>query len=291
MMPGPGAKRADLHEFNEEVGTLTAAFAARGMSLDARLWDDAAEYAAEYDALLPLLVWDYFEGNEARFLSTMERASQITPVFNNPATLKWNADKAYLAELAANGAPVIPTVTVSGVMPDDADRAFARFGTDRLVIKPQVGGGAYRQVLLGRNDPWPHADDLPLDDALIQPFLPSVQEEGEYTLLFFDGEFSHGLQKLAKSGDYRIQSQYGDREVPWIPDEEALRVARDVLGSLPETPLYARVDLLRGLDGKLALIELEMIEPYLYLPLAEVGADGLNRGALMLADALKARLT
>ena len=291
MMPGPGAKRADLHEFNEEVGTLTAAFAARGMSLDARLWDDAAEYAAEYDALLPLIVWDYFEGNEARFLSTMERASQITPVFNNPATLKWNADKAYLAELAANGAPVIPTVTVSGVMPDDADRAFARFGTDRLVIKPQVGGGAYRQVLLGRNDPWPHADDLPLDDALIQPFLPSVQEEGEYTLLFFDGEFSHGLQKLAKSGDYRIQSQYGGREVPWIPDEEALRVARDVLGSLPETPLYARVDLLRGLDGKLALIELEMIEPYLYLPLAEVGADGLNRGALMLADALKARLT
>ena len=283
--------RTDRFEFDEEVGALTPALAARGLTLEPRLWDDAAGYAGEYDALLPLMVWDYFEGNEARFLATMEAASERTRVFNTPATLRWNSDKRYLEGLAAKGAPVIPTVSVAAVTEGGAREAARSFDTDRLVIKPQIGGGAWRQVLWSVHDPWPQDDALPPGDALIQPFLPSIQAEGEYSLLFFGGRFSHALQKLAKGGDYRIQSSYGGREVKVEPSEEVLGVARAVLASLDETPLYARVDLIRGLDGALALIEIELIEPYLYLPMAEVGADGLNTGAVMLAEALKARLS
>ena len=290
MMPGPGEKRSDVHEYEEELGSLTPAFAAHGMELEPRLWDDAADYAGEYDALLPLIVWDYFEEREAEFLSAMDAAAKQTTVLNPPKLLRWNADKSYLEELADKGAPVIPTIRVDRVSEAIADRAFSEFGTDRIVIKPQVGGGAWRQVLLSKGDAWPEADQLPPAGTLIQPFLPSVVEEGEYTFLYFGGAFSHGLVKTAAKGDYRIQSMYGGTERPYEPSADELARAEAVLGSLGETPLYARVDLLRGLDGQLALIELEMIEPYLYLPMAKVGEDGLNTGAVRLAAALAARL-
>ena len=290
VLPGAVDGRVDAFEFTEELATLTPAFAARGLALESRLWDDVADYAAEYDALLPLMVWDYFEGNEARFLKAMSHASDAAHVFNTPDTLRWNADKGYLEGLAAEGAPVIPTVSVDAVHERAARDAAARFGTDRLVIKPVVGGGAWRQALWRVGEPWPDAATLPPGRALIQPFLPSVVEEGEYSLLYFGGRFSHALRKVARRGDYRIQSSYGGTEKPYAPSAQERATAEAVLASLDDTPLYARVDLLRGLDGALALIELELIEPYLYLPMAEVDANGLNTGALMLADALRARL-
>jgi glutathione synthase/RimK-type ligase-like ATP-grasp enzyme len=291
LLPGAGETRVDVFEFDEELATLTPAFAAEGLTLEPRLWDDALDYAADYDALLPLMVWDYFEGNEARFLETMEAAAKITPVFNTPEILRWNADKSYLSGLSDKGAPVIPTRTVHSVSEADATAAFDAFGTDKIVIKPIVGGGAWRQVLHTKGEAWPKADQLPPEGALIQPFLSSVVEEGEFSLLYFEGQFSHALRKIAKDGDYRIQSSYGGREEAYVPSAAERATAQAVLASLEATPLYARVDLLRGLDGQLALIELELIEPYLYLPMADEGANGLNSGAVRLAKALKARLT
>lgn len=289
LLPGSSSKREDDFEFVEEMASLIPAFETLGMTLEARLWDGLEDYASDYDAVMPLMVWDYFEGNEARFLNTMEAAASQTHVLNPPTLLKWNADKSYLDDLASHGAPVIRTLTVDRVKEADAGRAFDNFGTDCIVIKPQVGGGAWRQVLLRRGDPWPEADALPPEGTLIQPFLPNVKEEGEYSLLYFGGQFSHGLVKRAKPGDYRIQSIYGGTEEGYDPTPAERRVAEAVLGSLDETPLYARVDLLRAPDGQLKLIELEMIEPYLYLPHAAV-KDGINQGALTLGRALKARI-
>jgi hypothetical protein len=119
--------------------------------------------------------------------------------------------------------------------------------------------------------------------------LPSVTAEGEDSFLYFDGEFSHALLKTAKPGDYRIQSLYGGAEQPYVPTSDEKAVAKAVLDTLDIPPLYARVDLLRGLNGRLALIELEMIEPYLYLPHAEI-KDGVNQGAVRLGKAIIARL-
>ncbi len=289
MIPGADNARDDIHEYDEELGSLIPAFAAHGMTLEPLLWDSADTVADDYAAMLPLMVWDYFEGNEARFLDVMERVSAKTALFNPVETLRWNSDKSYLERLAAKGAPTIPTLRVDAVTEAVADAAFARFGTDRIVIKPQVGGGAWRQALHSKGEPFPAADQLPPAEALIQPFLPSVQSEGEYTFLYFDGQFSHACVKNAVPGDYRIQSIYGGTETTYQPSAEERAVAQAVIDTLDEVPLYARVDLLRGLGGKLALIEIEMIEPYLYLPHAEM-LGGLNRGAMRLAGALKARL-
>ena len=289
MMPGHPEERGDSFERDEEMGKLVPAFAAQGMELDLIRWREAAEKADEYDAMLPLLVWDYFEGNEAAFTAEMAKAEAKTKLFNTFKTLSWNANKAYLDELEHEGAPVISTITVDGVTETGVARAFEELETDTLVIKPQVGGGAWRQVLYKKGDPFPSKDELPPEGAMIQAFLPSVTEEGEYSFLYFGGNFSHGLIKRPKTGDYRIQSLYGGTEETYEPSSQERASARAVLNALDFTPLYARVDLLRGRDGKLKLIELEMIEPYLYLAHAE-GEGAENKGAQKLAESLSKRL-
>ncbi|MEP3889100.1 MAG: hypothetical protein ABJN69_01460 [Hellea sp.] len=289
MMPGHPDERADSFERDEEMGKLVPAFAAQGMALDLIPWREAAQRADDYDAMLPLLVWDYFEGNEAAFTAEMAKAEAKTKLFNTFKTLSWNSNKSYLDELETEGAPVISTITVDRVTETNVARAFTELETDTLVIKPQVGGGAWRQVLYKQGEVFPSKDDLPPEGAMIQAFLPSVLDEGEYSFLYFGGKFSHGLIKRPKKGDYRIQSLYGGTEETYVPSAQERNSARAVLNALDFTPLYARVDLLRGLDGKLKLIELEMIEPYLYLGHAE-GEGAENAGAQKLAEALAKRL-
>lgn len=289
MMPGHPEERGDAFERDEEMGKLVPAFAAQGMELHLIRWRDAAEEADSYDAILPLLVWDYFEGNEVAFTTEMAKVEAKTKLYNDFKTLSWNANKSYLDELEHEGAPVISTITVDRVTETGVTRAFEELDTDVLVIKPQVGGGAWRQVLYKKGDPYPSKDKLPPEGAMIQAFLPSVVEEGEYSFLYFGGQFSHALIKRPKKGDYRIQSLYGGTEETYNPSSQERAAARAVLNALNFTPLYARVDLLRGLDGKLKLIELEMIEPYLYLAHAE-GEGGENRGAQKLAESLAKKL-
>lgn len=289
MLPDSEDARTDLFELEEQMGKLVPAFAAHDMKLDLVRWREAAEKAEHYSAMLPLFVWDYFEGNEKAFLNEMAKVDSKTNLFNPYSVLKWNAVKNYLEELERQGAPVIRTLTVERVSERNITAAFETLKTDTLVIKPQVGGGAWRQVLYKQGDPFPAKDTLPPEAALIQAFLPSVQSEGEYSFLYFGGQFSHAVNKTPKAGDYRIQSIYGGKETPYAPTPRERESARSVLDSLDFTPLYARVDLLRGRDGQLKLIELEMLEPYLYLPFAE-GEGRENEGAQKLAKALKKRL-
>ncbi|MEP4052634.1 MAG: hypothetical protein ABJN22_10355 [Litorimonas sp.] len=289
LLPSAENARPDRFELIEEVGKLTPALAAQGMELHEVRWREIADRAGEFAAILPLMVWDYFEGNEEAFLTAIAKAEQTTPVFNNFDILKWNADKSYLDELHARGAPVIRTLTVEHVTERNVARAFEELDCKTLVIKPKVGGGAWRQVLYKKGDLFPAADTLPPEGALIQPFLSSVTEEGEYSFLYFGGRFSHAARKTPKPGDYRIQSIYGGAEETYTPTQAERDRARDILDVLDETPLYARVDLLRGDDGSLKLIELECIEPYLYLPHAK-GEGGENEGAQKFAKALKAQL-
>ena len=289
LLPLMEDARPDRFELLEEMEKLTPALAAQNMELVEVRWREIAERAGEFAAILPLMVWDYFEGNEADFLSAIAKAEAITPVFNGFDIIKWNADKSYLDELEARGAPVIPTSTVDRVTPTNIARAFEELETETLVIKPRVGGGAWRQVLYKKGDPFPSAEELPPEGALIQAFLPSVKAEGEYSFLYFGGRFSHAARKTPKAGDYRIQSIYGGAEETYSPSSAERATAQDILDVLDFVPLYARVDLLRGRDGSLKLIELELIEPYLYLPHAP-GEGGDNEGAQRFAAALKAKI-
>jgi len=261
LIPETENAQVDIFELDEEVGKLVPALANIGMDLVQVRWREIAERAGEFDAILPLLVWDYFEGNEEAFLTAIAKAEAVTPVLNGFDIIKWNADKSYLDEMEDRGASVIRTLTVDRVTPTNVARAFVELDTDTIVIKPKVGGGAWRQVLHRQGEPFPDAGQL----------------------------YSHAVRKTPKAGDYRIQSRYGGVEETYTPSQAERDSARETLDVLDFTPLYARVDLLRGRDERLKLIELELIEPYLYFPHAK-GEGGENEGAQNFAAALQSAL-
>ncbi len=262
-MPGSPARREDAYEHDISIGICGQGLHYAGRTLEPVQWDARAVDWSAYEAAIIGTTWDYAQ-RLPDFLTTLDAINQQTPVLNPPALVGWNARKTYLRDLAARGCPIIPTL-----WPDTADRdsctaGFEAFATDRLVIKPQVGAGAWRQVLLGRTDSWPSPDQLPDGHTMVQPFYASVAMEGVYSLLFFNREFSHAVVKRPAAGDYRVQSSYGGADSPWSPSASDLAAAQQVVDMVDGPLLYARVDMIRSTAGQLVLIELEAIEPYLY---------------------------
>lgn len=241
---------------------LSAALAGAGVTADERPWNEALE--GRYDAVLPMIAWGYHVRPHqwlAR-LDALEAAGQRT--INPLPVLRWNTDKVYLADLGARGVPVVPTISLEQVSAGAVEDARARFGSDIVVAKPRISGGAFQTLKLKPGDP---LDGAPEGPALIQPFLPAVSGEGELSVFYFAGRFSHAVAKVATGGDFRVQVQFGGATTRIEPWPGALEVAEAVLAGVP--PLaYARVDMIRGLDGTLQLMELEAIEPDLFLEYA-----------------------
>lgn len=255
--------RKDHWEHDLEFGALQPACAAVGVQLEARIWDSPDFDPAVYDAIVVGTCWDYMEKPKA-FGECLTRCASESRLLNPLDIVRWNKRKTYLKDLADRGAPMIPTVWAEAATAEMIGEAFETLGCDDIVVKPVLGAGAWRQARIRMGEPLPGADRLPPADCMIQPFLPSVSNEGEYAFLFFNRQFSHCALKRPADGDYRVQSEYGGSESIHEPSEEELALAQSVLESVEGDLLYARVDMLRGLDGKLALIELELIEPYLY---------------------------
>lgn len=275
-------RRADAHLFDVQLDVLQKGFAPEGLVIEPVCWTGPDIDWTRFAAVLVNCAWDYQDRHED-FLTTLDRiAARGVPVFNSPATVRWNIRKTYLREMASLGVPIIPTMWPDRPAALDIREAFIAFGTNDVVLKRQVGGGARAQVRYSKGDA-PPGDEIMDRPGMIQPLIPSIMTEGEYSFLFVDGEFSHALIKRAKAGDYRIQGAYGGASLAIAPAPADTRAARTTLDVLKETPLYARVDMVRADDGRLLLMELEVIEPYLY------PVDGPGIGA-MLGKALRRRL-
>ncbi len=264
-LPGAPGRRPDAFEHDEQIGALRRGLAHSGVGVVDIDWRAPLQDLTGYPLALLGTAWDYTDHPEAFVdrLTALEAAG--VQVCNPAAMVRWNSDKSYLAELARSGVPSIPTLWHDAPTGADVVDAMESFGCERIVVKRRVGAGAIGQVDFHRDDP-ALADWSMGQAAMLQPFLPSIQSDGEYSFIFIDGAFSHALVKRAAAGDYRIQSLYGGTEhavTPVAPDRDA---AEAVVALLPfETaPLYARVDMVRGDGGGLVLIEAELIEPYLY---------------------------
>ena len=246
------------------VAALTPAFAARGLALEPIDWRAPLERFESVAAALIGTPWDYFDLAD-EFLAKLDALDATgVPVLNSPEVVRWNIEKTYLRDLSQRGAPTIPTLWLDDAGRADILAALDHFGADSVVAKRQVGGGALGQHRFAR-------DDLPPESwrmshaTMIQPFLPAIVEEGEISLIFIDGAFSHALRKRAAEGDYRIQSLFGGREEAFAPSPAELAQAGAVLTACPfPAPLYARIDMVRLPSGELAVMEAELIEPYLY---------------------------
>lgn len=256
-----------------------------GPDLSFRSWTDTGDLSG-FSLILPLLAWGY-QRDVAGWYALLDRLErEALPVANPARVLRWNSDKAYLAEMAAAGVPTVPTMMREAMNDAALDSARSLFGTNRLVIKPPVSGGADGTFLIGASDPLPA--EAVGRRMLIQPYLPAIAAEGEMSLFFFGGRYSHAISKHPANGDFRVQEQFGGSERRIDPPAEALALAETVFAATEElmghAPLtYARVDMLRDEDGNFRLMELEAIEPSLFLHFAG------DQDAL-LADAVRARI-
>lgn len=263
MLAGHPALRSDHWELEREHGPMRAACAERGIALEVAVWDAPDLDPSSFDGIVIGTTWDYTRKAEA-FLAFLDRCEAASRLFNPARVVRWNLDKGYLADLAERGAPTVPTVFAPDASDAAIEAAFDEIEADELVVKPLVGASAWRQVRVRRGAPLPPLDERPPAQALIQPFLPAVATEGEYSFLFFDGELSHVVRKVPAAGDYRVQSMFGAREEVHAASPAELALSERVLAAVPERLLYARVDMVRGLDDELVVMELELIEPYLY---------------------------
>ncbi len=261
LTPDPGDESFQSR-WPEVLAHQAAALERAGMQVEGRAWIDPD--LSGFDLVLPLLVWGYHRAGAAwhETVEGWQRAG--LNVANPPSVLRWNADKLYLGRLAAAGAPVVPTLFVDRLEHGDMIKAAARFGTDRLIAKPQASASAWQTI---RWSPGAPLDGGPTGPAMIQPFLPAVQDEGEISLFYFGGAYSHAIRKRPGPGDFRVQPEHGALLTPYEPAKDERAAADAILAAVEEPLLYARVDLLRGLDGAPALMELELVEPDLSLEL------------------------
>lgn len=214
-----------------------------------------------FPLVLPVVVWGYHRDHGRWLQACAAWTAAGVPLANPASVLAWNSDKTYLRRLGARGVPIPETLWLDHPSTENVAAAAARFG--EIVVKPVVSGGAWRTQRLKAGDA---VADLPAAPAMVQPFLPAIEGEGELSLLHFGRRFSHAVRKTAAPGDFRIQVQFGGRYDPEpAPPAAALEVAAAALAAVEEPLLYARVDLVRDPAGQYRLMELELIEPDFYL--------------------------
>lgn len=263
-MPSHAERRGDAFEHDLQMAALRPAFAEGGMALEEIEWRAPLADFTGHSAVLLGTAWDY-QDHAAEFLAKLEALENAgILVCNPPSLVRWNMDKSYLKELAERGARTIPTIWNEDPDGTAILAAFDHFDCDRLVVKRQIGAGGMGQHLFARDNP-PASDWRMGHPAMMQPFLPAIQNEGELSFVFIDGEFSHAILKTSAAGEYRIQSLYGGKEAEFLPSETDIEAATAIARTMPgETAIYARIDMLRADDGQLMVMEAEAIEPFLY---------------------------
>lgn len=254
-------------------------------------WTDASVDWGSFEAVVIRTTWDYFE-RYPEFRAWLDRLEKAgAKVLNPVATIRMNCDKTYLRDLERLGVATVPTCWIAPRTPSaEVQRQLAALTWPEVVIKPSVSGGAFRTERLSLEDlrarPEPLAEILAESHALVQPFLPEIASAGEWSFLYFGGEFSHSVLKLPKVGDYRVQMTHGGRHTLTVAPAELRRQADEILRLCRGLPggegkqLYARVDGV-ALEGRFVVVEIELIEPYLFLdedpPAADRFAAALRR--------------
>lgn len=262
-----------------ERGILPA-LAALGIEARPERWTDPDVDWGSYDAVVVRSIWDYFR-HYPKFLRWVNRVSARTTLWNPPEVLRWNSHKRYLLDMEARGVPIVPTVLGSQV--DSVERAMRERGWESAVLKPAVSGGAWRTHRLELGHRTRNEELLRRlrrhGEVLLQPYVQEVEEHGERSLVHFAGRFSHAvIRRPALAEATRLREG-----TPCRPTPRELQVAASALRAAPRPTLYGRVDLCSDGRGKVRLMELEVIEPFLFLG-ASPGA--IDRYAAAIAAAL-----
>ncbi|MBI2390895.1 MAG: hypothetical protein HYV09_14990 [Deltaproteobacteria bacterium] len=269
---------ARIPEPDPDQDLLLEALAARGLEPFLAAWDDPALDLAGARMCVLRSTWNYYRAVDA-FLAWIDRTAAQTALWNPAPVVRWNAHKRYLADLAARGVPVVPTRFLrSG---SELRETMRDLGADTVVIKPAVSAASFETIKVGLDDLGRgarHVDEVAARcEVMVQPYVRSVEGWGERSLMWIDGALTHSIRKSPRfGGEHETVSEAQAIEA----DERAL--AERALATVEEPLLYARIDMARDQHGAPMIMELELIEPSLFLAQSP---PALAR----LADAIAAR--
>lgn len=289
---GPGGPNIALASYSERRPLrrddlpLRDALEARGVSVTPIVWDEHEPDWSKLDGCLIRSVSDYHV-KYAAFVAWLKRVEELTTLWNPLDIMLWNVEKTYLRDLADNGVPTIPTRWI-----DRDDKVCLADVLEELnwreaIIKPSIGLGGQNlyRVRLGESEGQQAIERLLLkSNVLLQPFLPSVKELGETSLIYIDGKFAHAVRKRPAAGEFRVQGTWGGTSAPCEPTAAEIEVALAAFGTLDTIPLYGRADLVANASRKPCLVELELVEPDLFF-------EHNLASASLLADAIASRVS
>ncbi len=272
----------NLEDFFVYDELLVPYFNQQGWKVDTVSWHKTAENWSRFDYVIVRSTWDYQQHAEA-FLHCLKEIDASTATLLNPlALMQWNIEKYYLKDLKREGVPIVETRWETTFDNGVIDSAFDQFNSEAIVIKPVLSANADDTFRLERES-WSESAHLLAKTFeqrhfMIQPFLSSIVEEGEYSLFYFGGALSHAIKKVPQKGDFRVQEEHGGSLHTVNVDSAQRVIAEKALSAMPCDALYARVDLVKQ-NNQWAVMELELIEPSLYFNLDE-------RSPLRFVDAL-----
>ena len=258
----------NLDEFEAYDDLLIEPLAQQGWMVDLVSWRDRKADWDKYEAVIIRSPWDYQQDAEL-FMNVLKEIDQSTARLENTLDLvKWNIDKNYLRELEHDGILIVPTLWGEKL---DRARLFESFevlNSKEVVVKPTISANADDTFRIKQTiDPDTEKEILRTFNNrpyMIQPFMKSIVTEGEFSLFYFGGQYSHTILKTPKQGDFRVQEEHGGVLTTVEPETLLLERARKTMQEIRPQPLYARADYVRTDTNDFALMELELIEPSLY---------------------------
>jgi glutathione synthase/RimK-type ligase-like ATP-grasp enzyme len=261
-----GSQWPGLHPEEE---ALPAKLAQRGVEAHVCVWNDPAVRWESYDSVVVRSTWDYHYAIDA-FSDWLDRLEELgRPTWNPLPLLRMSVDKNYLVDIARAGFDTVPSIVVSADDPDEIEGLFDDLGCEEAVIKPTVAASGFRTHLLqrgNRRQAMQHYRELlSYGDVLVQPYVDTVRELGEWSLVYLDGQFSHGLLKRPAEGDFRVQEEHGGRTERADVPAFVRQSADALIDWLDQPTLYARVDGFARQGDRWLISELELLEPLLFL--------------------------
>jgi glutathione synthase/RimK-type ligase-like ATP-grasp enzyme len=266
---------AGLPEGAESERLLLPQLAAAGVEASIVDWNAASDFA-RFDLVILRTCWDYhLRGTE--FIEWLQRTALAVQVLNGVETVLWNRNKFYLRELQTQGILIAPTVFVCGngaIQPEEWQQIR---NWQKIVVKPAVSATAYKTWLFN-NETLPDEDELKSkmqgEPFLVQQFIPEIETQGEISFVYLDGAYSHAVLKRPAAGDFRVQKDFGGSAEAFVPSATQLKQANAIVAAVRHVgdSLYCRIDAVAK-DGTLILMEVELIEPELFLGLAEGAAE------------------
>ena len=257
---------------NEENSKLYDLLKEKGLNISFQIWDDPAVDWSRFDLVVLKSPWDYFDKIDAFYAWLDELERLQVRVLNPVEIVRWNADKRYLLDLQEQGVKIVPTVWLEQGDAFEPATLFQAFSAGKVIVKPAVSGGAKNTFALTLSEAEENKEKinelLQQESFLAQPFLEEIKTKGEWSFLFFNGGYSHTILKTVKPGDFRVQHFYGGTVHTPEPPAALLAAAQRIVDKHAPGCLYARVDGVE-LKGELALMELELIEPFLFMAMSE----------------------